>query len=55
MAATSSATIVGVLYVQRKEDYIPERPLNRDVMIPPHHKWYPLILLVESVVDIKEH
>jgi len=49
-----SATIVGVLYVQKKEDYVPARPLNREVTIPAPHKWYPLTLLIESVPDLKE-
>jgi hypothetical protein len=49
-----SATIVGVLYVQKKQDYVPARPLNKDVMVPPHHKWYPLVLLIESVPHIQE-
>ena len=49
-----SATILGVLYVQKKEDYIPARPLNDDVTLPPHHKWYPFVLLLEAIPDIKE-
>lgn len=49
-----AATIEGVLYVQRKEDYVPARPLTSGVMIPPAHKWYPLVLLVEAVPEIRE-
>lgn len=49
-----SATIIGVLYLQKKEDYVPARPLSVGVAVPPHHKWYPLVLLVESVPDVKE-
>jgi hypothetical protein len=48
------ATIVGIWYVQKKEDYVPARPLNKDVMIPPHHQWYPFVLLIEAVPEIKE-
>ena len=47
--------IVGILYVQKEEDYVAAKPLNKDVTIPPHHKWYPLVLLVQSVPYIKEH
>ena len=39
-----SVTIVGVRHVQTKNDST----------IPPHHKWYPLLLLIESVPEIKE-
>ena len=49
-----SATIEGVLYVQKKEDYVPTRPLNNDVIIAPHHKWYPLVLLIQAVPDVRE-
>ncbi len=49
-----SATMVGVLYVQKKEDYIPARPLNKAATVSPHHKWYPMVLLIESVPEVKE-
>ena len=49
------AIIVGILYVQKEKDYVAERPLDKNVTIPPHHKWYPLILLVESVPFVREH
>ena len=48
------ATIVGIWYVQKKEDYVPARPLNKDVTIPPHHKCYPFVLLIQAVPEIKE-
>jgi hypothetical protein len=48
------ATIVGVMYVVKKEDYVTARPLGTGIIIPPHHKWYPLVLLVESVPRIQE-
>ena len=48
------ATIEGVLYVQKEEDYVPARPLTNGVMIPPPHKSYPLVLLVEAVPDVRE-
>ena len=48
------ATIVGVLYVQKKDDFVPARPLNQEVTIPPPHKWYPLVLLIESIPEVKE-
>lgn len=49
-----SATMVGVLYVTKKEDYVPARPLNSSVTIPPHHKWYPLVLLIRSISRLHE-
>ena len=49
-----SVTIVGVLYVQKKEDYVPARPLNKDVMIPPHHKWSRLVLLIQAIPEVNE-
>ncbi len=49
-----SATIAGLLYVARKEDYVPARPLGSGVAVPPPHKWYPLVLLVEAVPQIRE-
>lgn len=49
-----SVTIVGVLYVQKREDYVPARPLSKDVMVPPHHKWYPFILLIQSIPNVQE-
>lgn len=49
-----SATILGVVYAQRREDYVPARQLENGVIIPPHHKWCPLVLLVRAVPEIKE-
>ena len=49
-----SATIIGVLYVQKKEDYVPARSSTNGVTVPPPHKWYPLVLLVEAVPKINE-
>ena len=49
-----SAMIVGLLYVQKERDYVQARPSGKGVTIPPHHKWYPLVLLVEAVPEIKE-
>lgn len=49
-----SATILGVLYAQKPEDYVAAKPLNKKVTIPPHHKWYPFVLLIEAVPEIKE-
>ena len=49
-----SATILGVVYEQKREHYIPARQLENGVILPPHHKWYPLVLLVKAVPEIKE-
>lgn len=50
-----SVTIVGVLYAQKREDYVPAQPLSNKVTIVPHHKWYPFILLIESIPEIREN
>lgn len=47
-------TMVGVLYVQKKDDYVPGKPLSKDLTVPPHHKWYPLVLLIRAIPDVKE-
>ncbi len=49
-----SATIVGVLYAQKKDDYVPAKPLSTKLTIPPHHKWYPFVLLIQAVPEVKE-
>lgn len=49
-----SATIAGLLYVEKKEDYVPARSSENGVIAPPLHKWYPLVLLLEAVPEIRE-
>jgi hypothetical protein len=49
-----SATIAGVLYLEKKEDYVPSHSLENGAIVPPPHKWYPLVLLIEAVRDIRE-
>jgi hypothetical protein len=39
-----SATVEGVLYVQEKDD-----------SPRPRHKWYPFIIVIQAVRDVKEH
>lgn len=48
------ATIVGFLYMQREEDYVPARPLRNGVIVPPRHKWYPFVLLIQTIPKVKE-
>jgi hypothetical protein len=47
-------TISGILFVQSKDEYVGVRPLNKDVSIAPPHKWYPFVLLVESIPTVRE-
>jgi hypothetical protein len=49
-----SATIKGVLYVQKRQDYVPAHRLPDGRTIPPPHKWYPLVMLVEAIPEITE-
>jgi hypothetical protein len=38
-----TATVQGVFSVQKKEDYVQQR-----------HKWYPLVLVIQGLSDVKE-
>jgi hypothetical protein len=48
-----SATIVGFLYAQEEQANSGYRTLPNGVIVPPHHQWYPLILLIQSIRDVK--